>query len=353
MTTFTTKPTFISGVRSPWWLLLLFFSACREELPFGNNPSSEQAWVAPAHFPAAAYDFEQNPLSEAGIELGRALFYDPILSRDSSVSCASCHHPQAAFADPGKAISSGIDGRLGARNSPALFNLAWQREFMWDGGVNHLDVFPLAPITEPAEMDESMLHVLQKLRRHPRYSRLFYQAFGPGTIDDRRFFHALSQFQLQMVSANSRYDQWLTGKGALTAEELLGYQLVQEHCSGCHSGVLFSDFSYRNNGLDRVFTDAGRGRITLLASDTGSFKVPSLRNVALTAPYMHDGRFATLREVLEHYRHGIQPSATLDPQLANTIPLTQAETAAIEAFLHSLTDTSFTQNTKLTNPFNP
>lgn len=353
MTIFTTKSPFFAGGRSPWWLLLLLFTACREELPFTDSPSIAQAWVPPAHFPEAAYDFKQNPLSDAGIELGRALFYDPILSRDSSISCASCHHPQAAFSDPGKAISTGIEGRLGVRNSPALFNLAWQREFMWDGGVNHLDVFPLAPITEPAEMDESVLHVLQKLRRHPRYSRLFYQAFGPGAIDDRRFFHALSQFQLQMVSASSAFDQWLTGKGTLSAQEIQGYQLVQQHCSGCHSGVLFSGFSYRNNGLDQSFADAGRGRITLLASDTGRFKVPSLRNVALTPPYMHDGRFATLREVLDHYRQGIQPSATLDPLLENKIPLTQAETEAIEAFLHSLTDTSFAHNPKLANPFTP
>ncbi len=201
-------------------LLLLLGMGCNPEeklpLPDQKNALFEQ----PAHFPQPNYDFSRNPVTEAGFELGRKLFYDPILSRDSSISCASCHRQEFAFADAGKTISPGIVGRLGSRNSPALFNLAWSTSFMWDGGVNHLEVFPLAPITEPAEMDETLVRVMEKLRIHPTYPALFQAAFGPGELTDQRFLFALAQFQLALVSGDSPYDRFIQGKASLPATAL-------------------------------------------------------------------------------------------------------------------------------------
>jgi len=336
---------------SAFLLLLIVAFGCRPELAEQPSPQTKALFEQPTHFPRTNYDFNRNPLTEAGFQLGRKLFYDPILSRDSSISCASCHRQEYAFADGGKVISPGIAGRLGKRNSPALFNLAWSTSFMWDGGVNHLEVFPLAPITEPAEMDESLARVIEKLGRHPSYPAMFESAFGPGELNDQRFLFALAQFQLALVSADSPYDRYLLGNGSLPAAALQGRNVFLNHCSGCHGGVLLTDHSFRNNGIDSLFVDAGRGRITQLAADTGRFKVPSLRNVALTAPYMHDGRFSDLSAVLLHYQSGVIHSNTLDPILQNAPGLTNPEIEQLQAFLEQLTDQSFIYNPRFSNPF--
>jgi cytochrome c peroxidase len=312
---------------------------------------------APAHFPTPVYDFKNNPISKEGFEVGRLLFYDPVLSRDSTVSCASCHQQFVAFAHSGHAKSHGIDNQVTLRNSPGLFNMAWQKDFFWDGGVNHLELVPLAPIANPLEMDESLAKVIYKLNRSRRYSDLFQKAFGKDTIDSQQLLYALTQFNGLMVSADSKYDRYRTQKEILSAMEQEGLQLFTQKCAACHSGELFTDLSFRNNGLNTSFTnDTGRGHITTLSSDIGKFKVPSLRNVELTSPYMHDGRFSTLEEVLDHYSKGVKASPTLDPLLDKGngtygIALSAAEKQKIILFLNTLTDHSFLTDPRFTNPF--
>ncbi len=298
--------------------------------------------MQPQGFPPPVYTFENNPLTQNGFELGRKLFYDPILSLDSSTSCGSCHQQFAAFAHFDHAVSHGINNLLGTRNAPALYNLAWQQAFMWDGGVNHIEVQPLAPITNPVEMDETLPHVIQKLQAHPKYPALFKSAFGSDSITSQNMFRAFAQFMGMLNSYQSKYDEYVAGTTTLSADEMEGLQLFrQKNCTACHSEPLFTDLSYRNNGLDSVFADSGRAHITFLSDDLGKFKAPSLRNVAVTKPYMHDGRFEKLSDCLEHYNSGIKQSSTLDPQLASGIALSQDEKNKIISCLNTLTDNKF------------
>jgi cytochrome c peroxidase len=311
----------------------------------------------PAHFPKPVYDFMGNPVTAKGFELGRMLFYDPVLSRDSTVSCSSCHQQFVAFAHSDHARSHGIDNQLTFRNSIAIFNLAWQKEYFWDGGVNHLELIPLAPIANPLEMDEVASRAVHKLNISPRYSKLFKEAFGKDSIDSQQMLFALAQFSGLMISSNSKYDQFVTNKATLNKPELDGLTIFTQKCSGCHSGVFQTDNSYRNNGLNRTFmSDTGRERITTLKSDIGKFKVPSLRNVVLTSPYMHDGRISTLDQVLEHYNSGMYKSLTLDstfyrPDGTYGISLSDSEKQNILAFLQTLTDNTFINDTRFSDPF--
>ena len=305
----------------------------------------------PGHFPNPVYDFSNNPVTRDGFELGRKLFYDTRLSFDNSISCASCHHPELAFSDAGKALSQGVGGALGNRNSPSLSNLAWYTSFMWDGGVNHIEVSSLAAIEHPAELNINFSELLDKLRGIASYQVMFEKAFGSSGIDDLRFFYAITQFTGLLISSDSKYDKVIQGKSTFNNQEQMGEILFNQHCTSCHSGVLQTDFSFRNNGLDSEFVDEGRKHITNNPNDLGKFRVPSLRNVALTQPYMHDGRFSTLDDVLLHYTSGIQHSATLDPIFNENISLNASERAAIVAFLQTLTDHSFIQNEKFSNPF--
>ncbi|WP_252737219.1 cytochrome-c peroxidase [Reichenbachiella agariperforans] len=322
------------------WLLM----ACegdKGEIPFG--------FVQPEHFPAATYTFDNNPISKEGFELGKFIFNDPLLSRDSTVSCASCHDQRVAFADPQHRLSIGIDAQIGARNAPPIFNLAFVNAFFWDGGVTHVDFIPLNPIANPVEMDQDIAVVIEKMRASALYQQKFATAFGEGTeINSARMLHALSQFMVMMVSANSSYDQYLLEGAALSESALRGLALFEENCATCHEGNLFTDGSFRNNGLDAEVTDIGRYLITEEDGDLAKFKVPSLRNIALTAPYMHDGRFETLDEVLTHYSSGVQQSATLDPLLQAGgilgIPLSDAQQSDIITFLETLTDEEFVSN---------
>lgn len=301
----------------------------------------------PSNFPAPVYKFGENPLTPAGVALGKALFYDALLSKDNTISCGSCHQQSAGFTQHGHALSHGINDLLTKRNSMPLFNLAWSPDFGWDGGVHHLDLFPVSPLQNPAEMDETLPNVLDKLRYSKTYPALFEKAFGTDEINTERFLKALSQFTLTMVSANSRYDKFMRNEGeTLTETEREGMALVEQKCSSCHSGVLFSDFKFHNNGLKAASnTDVGRYDITLLDEDRYKFKVPSLRNLMTTAPYMHDGRFGTLEEVLDHYASGVEKSPTLDPLLSANgqlgISLNPDEKTKIIAFLKTLTDEAF------------
>jgi cytochrome c peroxidase len=323
--------------------------SCKKDIP--DDIIEPLTFVVPNHFPDPVYDFSNNPITRDAFELGRRLFYDVRLSSDYSVSCASCHKLEHAFSDAGFPLSQGVGGAFGDRNSLPLFNLAWHPAFMWDGGVNHIEISSFAAIVHPRELNMDFAVLLNRLRGIAEYQLLFEKAFGSPGIDDQRFFYAMTQFTGLMVSATSKYDEYLKGNTNLTNLELTGLSLFQQHCASCHSGVLLTDFSYRNNGLDSEFTDIGRMEITNNSDDLGKFRVPSLRNVLLTGPYMHDGRFANLDQVLNHYVTGIQQSATLDPLLAQGIGLNTAERASIIAFLHTLTDNKFTQDSRFSNPF--
>ncbi|MNJ86371.1 Cytochrome c551 peroxidase precursor [compost metagenome] len=304
----------------------------------------------PDYFPVPAYNFENNPQSFARFTLGRHLFYDPLLSSDQTVSCATCHIGAHAFSGHNDALSTGVNGLVGTRNSPSIANMAWTPAFMWDGGINHIEVMPIAPLTNPVEMNETLINLVSKLSASDHYKKLFKAAYGTEEITDQRILRAFAQFMMMIVSDNSKYDQVKRGEASFTATEQQGYALFQQKCSQCHTEPLFTDYSYRNNGLDTAFADPGRFLITHLANDKGKFKVPSLRNVEVTYPYMHDGRYFTLNQVLNHYSSGVRHSATLDPLLDNGIPLTSAEKSQIIAFLKTLTDTEIMNNYWLSEP---
>lgn len=297
----------------------------------------------PDHFPKPVYDFRKNPLTKEKVELGRALFFDPILSKDNSISCSSCHSSFNAFAHTDHDLSHGIGDSIGNRNAPALFNLAWQSTFMWDGAVNHLDMQALAPITHPKEMGESIEGVVKKLQSSKIYPALFYQAFKDSIITGERVLKSLSQFQLTLVSANSKYDRVKEGKEEFTDQESKGYELFKTHCDACHTEPLFSNYTFANNGLavDSTLNDYGKWMITRKSSDSLIFKIPSLRNLSYTYPYMHDGRFKKLNQVLNHYSKEIKQSSTLHPLLKNGINLTSEEKVDLIAFLLTLNDKNF------------
>ncbi len=334
----------------------LFWSALTGCFPDSESIPATDLLVNPVHFPAPVYGFKANIPTPAGFELGRRLFYDPILSKNGTVACGSCHQQSAAFADPDRTFSLGINHKSGIRNTPSLANLRWSPGFFWDGGANHLEVVSLAPITNPDEMDENLSNVVRKLNLDAAYAKSFRAVFNQDSINSQQLLRALAQFTGQLVSAGSPYDQYVQGQTqALSFMQVKGLQVFRARCAGCHPPGLFTDHSFRNNGLDAEYTrDAGRAAVTLLPVDAGKFKVPSLRNVTRTAPYMHDGRFQTLGQVLEHYTSGVKPSATLDAALTGPEPgiaLTTEEKAQLLTFLESLTDQKFITDPRLANPF--
>lgn len=333
-------------------MLFMTFDSCDYDPPIIPEPPADDIYlVVPDGWSYPNYDFTGNTLTKAGFVLGRRLFYDPKLSADNTISCASCHQQFAAFSHLDHPLSHGIYGLFGTRNAPGLYNLNWQTNFMWDGGINHIESQPLAPITNPVEMNETMGNVVSKLQGDEVYPQLFKDAYGTEVITSQLMFKALAQFMGMLVSYNSKYDKYMRGEITLTASETNGLNLFQQKCGSCHTQPLFTNLQYKNNGLDTVFADAGRGMITQLAADTGTFKVPSLRNVALSRPYMHDGRFNTLDEVLNHYSDGVKNSTTLSPELAGGIPLTTQEKADIIAFLNTLSDYEFIQDERFKDPF--
>lgn len=297
----------------------------------------------PANWPDPVYDLAANPLTKEGIALGRKLFYDPILSADSVVSCSSCHLSYTAFTHVDHAVSHGIQDRIGTRNSPALMNLAWSKHFMWDGAVNHLDMQALAPINHPAEMGEESAHVILKLQRTTVYPQLFLGAFGDSIITGERLLKALSQFELTLISANAKYDRVMANEESFTDQEAKGYALFQAHCNTCHREPLFTTGAFANNGspVDTAYKDHGRMLITNDPKDSLLFKIPTLRNIEFSFPYMHDGRFRSLHEVLRHYSENVSPGPTLDPELQGGIPLTSHERTDLIAFLLTLSDREF------------
>ena len=295
---------------------------------------------------------EDNPLTVEGVELGRRLFNEPRLSRNNAQSCASCHDPAKAFTD-GQSHSLGTSGQAGRRNAMSLVNLAWAREFFWDGRAKSLREQVLMPIQDAHEMNETLDHAIAKLEADRQYPAQFKAAFGKTGITTNRVALALEQFLLTLLSQESKFDRAARKLAQLTPQEQQGLQLfITEYdparglrgadCFHCHGGNLFSNHQFMNNGLEERNGDLGRMEVTGMETDRAKFKVPTLRNVALTAPYMHDGRFATLEEVVEHYNGRLHRSQTLDPNLAkhpeSGLGLSADDKAALVAFLKTLTD---------------
>ncbi|TBN03289.1 cytochrome-c peroxidase [Hyunsoonleella flava] len=291
-----------------------------------------------------------------GIALGKKLFFDPMLSGNNTQACADCHAPQNAFSDAAR-FSDGIDGSLGKRNSMPLFNLAWNydEKFFWDGNTFSLEHQAFVPVTDPLEMKSSWSDVTQKLQNHQEYPSLFEQAFGTSEIDSTLVTKAIAQFERTLISANSKFDKFLLGETELTPEETNGFNVFMDeargdcfHCHGSDKNPLWTDNAFHNNGLDETFTDLGLGAVTGDPADNGKFRTPSLRNLAFTAPYMHDGRFSTLEDVINHYSEGLKSSPTIDPLMKKVaqggVGLTEKDKADLKAFLLTLTDYDFINN---------
>jgi cytochrome c peroxidase len=293
-----------------------------------------------------------NPLTFERVKLGREIFFDKQISRNGQQSCADCHAPSRAFTD-GRKVARGAEGTFGERNSMALFNLAWKKSFFWDGRAKSLREQVLQPIQNPIEMHQSLTRLVVKLAGTRNYPSLFNGAFGSPEITMEKIALALENYLLTLTSFDSKFDRVQRGQEKFTPAEARGFELFFTEydprrrqfgadCFHCHGGPLFQSQTFANNGLDDSFSDAGRGKITGHKTDDGKFAVPSLRNVLLTAPYMHDGRFATLAQVIEHYSTGVKRSATLDPNLAKHpdggVPLNAADKKALVAFLQTLTD---------------
>jgi cytochrome c peroxidase len=294
-------------------------------------------FIVPKGWEKPLYDFSKNPLTKEGFELGRHLFYDPILSRDNTISCASCHLQATGFTHVDHDLSHGIEGKIGTRNSMTIMNVAWSQYFMWDGGVNHLDMQPLAPLSSAVEMDEKLDNVIEKLNNSEKYKILFYKAFDDSLATGQRMLLAFSQFIVQLNSYNSKYDKYSRNEadGTFTKQEKNGLQLFRVHCASCHTEPLFTNQKFEKNGLpmDTTLNDFGRFKITQNAADSFKFKVPTLRNIQFTYPYMHDGRFKKLRQVINHYN--------TTNALKKPIRLNSNEKTDILAFLLTLTDTTF------------
>ena len=310
--------------------------------------TKEPLFKVPFNWPKPAYDFSKNPLNSQKIELGRSLFYDPLLSKNNLISCGSCHSPFTAFTHVDHDLSHGIDDRIGTRNSPALMNLAWHQSFMWDGAINHLDMQALAPISHPDEMGEKIESVVLKLQKSKNYPSLFYKAYGDSMITGEHTLKAISQFMLTLVSSNSKYDSVMRKQSQFTTQEKNGYVLFQKNCASCHAEPLFTNLQFENNGLavDTTLNDYGRMKVTKNKIDSLKFKVPTLRNIEFSFPYMHDGRFKTIAAVLKHYTSGVKQSHTLSIHLKKSIILSSNEKVDLTTFLLTLTDKSFLFNTK-------
>ncbi len=334
----------------------MLLAACQSTTTDLNMPPLQPDPLSiPADFPKPVIP-ASNPLTPAKVALGRQLFYEAQLSRDNSVSCASCHSLAAGFSDPGKAVSFGVGKSQGSRNAPALMNLAYDTTFFWDGRSPTLEAQALGPILNPIELANDSATVVARLSASAFYSKLFAQAFDDGKITFNRIGQAIATFERTLISGGSDFDRFNRGDlSALTDAAQRGLKLFNDtsktgaSCVGCHKGVNFSDNSYRSTGLDFNYADRGRAGITGSSNDVGKFKVPSLRNIALTAPYMHDGRFTDLKAVLQHYNEGGKHNSTQDP-LIHTLKLTDSQIADIIEFLNSLTDNSFTSNKAFANP---
>lgn len=351
------------------FLSILLFGSCGKDpevdVPVPQySPATPYKIARPLFFPEMDIPAD-NPLTVEGIALGKKLFFDPLLSGDNTLSCGGCHKQELAFADD-RRFSKGIDGVEGSRQSMALFNLGYQRFYFWDGRAKTLEEQILQPVPNPIEMHQSWKRAVEKLSASDDYLKLFGKAFGSESIDSLKVSKAIAQFLRTLVSSNSKFDKYRRGEATLTADEFAGLDLFLKEggdpdnvpggqfgadCFHCHGfgDMQFSDFLLHNNGLDSVFTDPGAGGFSGRPQDLGRFKTPSLRNLSYTAPYMHDGRFNTLEEVIEHYNSGGHASTTVDPFMKyrnGGLQLTTEKKKQLIAFLKALDDQDFVSNPK-------
>ncbi len=356
--------------------IITLYSCSKKEEPFYPEPivlddgnPTPYNFITPQGFPQPFLP-SSNPLTVEGIELGRRLFYEPLLSGDGTQACADCHSLSFALVDSNKQFSTGITGAIGNRNSMPLFNLAWNfnNKFFWDGRAISLEEQGFAPVTNPIEMNNTWPNAVASLQAHPTYPNLFNKAFGTSVIDSVLVVKAIAQFEHTLISSDSKFDRYLKGQQALTPAEIRGFDLFTHdrnvpfqtggadcfHCHGSAGNLLMTDNDFHNNGLDSTFTDLGLGLITGFSYDNGKFKTPSLRNLSFTAPYMHDGRFTTLDEVIDHYSEGLVHSSTIDPLMKNVsyggVQLNPSEKADLKAFLLTLDDYTFITNPKFQKP---
>ena len=290
---------------------------------------------------------DNNPMTVEGVALGNKLFHDKILSGNGTQACASCHSKSAAFSDPNQ-FSTGIDGFIGDRNASTIINVGWNNNLNWDGSAINLEEQAFEPINNPIEMNDNWSNIENKLNADDEYPSLFKNAFNIDYIDSNHIVMAIAQFERTLISANSKFDKYLRGETQLTASELGGYAIFNSEkgdCFHCHGTQMFMDNLFHNNGLDpEPFTDLGLGKVTNDPADNGKFKTPTLRNIEFSSPYMHDGRFESLEEVVEHYNSGGEYSLTVDPlmkKLGVGLQLTNQEKQDLVAFLKTLTDSDF------------
>jgi cytochrome c peroxidase len=302
----------------------------------------------PSFFPPFDYPDDNRP-TMLRVLLGRKLFYDTRLSANGTIHCGSCHALSAAFTD-GRMTSPGMTGAAGTRNAPTLANIAWMKRLMMEGGVPSLETQALAPLHDSLEMGYNMMHVVERLNKDGDLAALAQKAYGRDSIDPYVITRALACFQRTFVSGDARYDRYNLGqKDQMSAAELRGKELFfseRTQCSSCHGGVFFTDMDYHNIGLAIVYTDPGKARATNKAEDLGKFKTPTLRNIQLTSPYMHDGSMSSLEEVIDFYNRGGEPHENRDSRI-HSLNLTQEECNDLRAFLISLTDWNFVQNKDL------
>ncbi len=333
-------------------LFLIFIVSCKKQKNTDepSNQLTPYTLKIPFGFPAMPEAID-NPITVEGIALGKQLFFEPILSGNNKLSCASCHIQNFSFSDTNVRFSRGIDNKIGTRNTMPILNLGWAKNFFWDGGAANLESQVIGPIQNPVEMNQNLADLLIELNNHPDYPAKFKKVFGEEKIGTAMIMKAIAQFERTLISGNSKFDQFKQGKISLTAQESRGMNLFRDQqkgdCSHCHVlGSTFTDFEYRNTGLDSLPIDKGRALITLKLGDEGKFKTPSLRNIELTGPYMHDGRFKTLEECIIHYNIGYKYTQNLDPNLENSKKgrLSNAEIQDLIEFLKTLTDNTFIQN---------
>jgi cytochrome c peroxidase len=348
-------------------LIVLVFSCRKDRVGYKATP---YVLDIPSHFPDMIIPTD-NPMTVEGVDLGRYLFYEKKLSGDNSMSCASCHMPENSFSDPNQ-FSTGIDGIQGTRQSMALVNMGWENFFFWDGRETTLEKQILDPVINPIEMHETWKNAVAKLNQDINYRNRFFRAFGEGGIDSVKAAKAIAQFIRTMISGQSKYDVMYKYENGMSLsateqsifqtidpEEWAGYDLFKSlngaDCFHCHNGPLMRVKKFSNNGLlPNFLNDLGRAAVTNNPEDNYKFKVPTLRNIALTAPYMHDGRFSTLDEVIEHYSSGIHMSPTIDPLIEfgsqGGVQLDVQEKYLLKKFLLTLTDENFVNNPKFKDP---
>ena len=334
------------------FLTALIFNSFVDDNPYFKIGKKDVLLKIPKGFPKPLYDFKKNKITPEGFVLGRKLFYDPILSVDYFTSCSTCHQRFAAFAHIDHPLSHGILGKIGKRNVPGLQNLIWKDAFMADGGINHLDLQPISPITNPIEMGETLENVIRKVQNDSIYPKMFKNAFGDTLVTSERLLKSLSQFLSLMISNNSKFDKYMDGKEKFSDQELNGLKLFRSKCESCHKEPLFTDNTYRNSGLipDSALKDKGRGTITGLETDNYKFKVPSLRNVEMTYPYTHDGRFKKLKDVVAHYASPELFSSNADSALFKIGSLNEMDQKDLIAFLLTLTDKEYLYDRRFADP---